>query len=163
MANLLGDIMKKTVFAIAPLALAAACSGGSDSIEPGEWTLTMQMTEVTAANAPAGALEAMQSQPAQTQTQCITPAQAANPDGGLFAPQSNEDCENMDFSMSGGTISLDATCQVPGAGAMEMTMDGTYDRTTLNADLQMVMAQTPMGEMTMSGTMTGERTGDCDA
>lgn len=156
--------MKHLTLAAAPLALLAACSGSDDAIEPGEWTLTMEMTEVEAPNAPPAALEAMRAaQRPQVQTECVTPEQAANPDGGMFAPQSNENCEDMDFTMSGGVISLDANCTVPGAGAMEMTMNGTYDRTSLSTDVEMTMANTPLGPMTMRGRMTGERTGECGA
>lgn len=154
--------MRKLILAAAPLALLAACSGGSDSLEPGEWTLTMEMTEIDAPDAPPAALNAMRQQQAQTQTQCITPAQAANPDGGIFAPQSNENCDDMSFTMSGGEMLLEATCNAPGVGEMEMTIDGTYDRENIDAELEMVMAETPLGPMTMRGTMTGEHTGECD-
>ncbi len=156
--------MKTLFLAAAPLALLAACSGGaSDGVEPGEWTMTMEVTDIEAPDAPPQAIEAMRQQPPQTDTQCITPEQATNMDGGIFAPQNNENCENMTADMSGGELAFSATCAVPGAGSMEMTLDGTYDRETINADMEMVMAQTPMGQITMRGTMTGERTGDCDA
>ena len=52
---------------------------------------------------------------------------------------------------------------IPAAVGVDIGCGMVAMRTSLTADVQMVMAQTPMGEMTMSGTMTGERTGDCDA
>lgn len=148
------------------LAILAACSASSDGIEPGEWEFTTTVDEVSAPGAPPELQAQMQATtpPRNVQTVCVTPEEARNPDGGMFAPQGNEDCENIDFSMTGGRIAMEATCRapgMPGSGAMTMTMNGTYDRTSFNADMDMEMADTPVGTMTMSGAMTGEHKGEC--
>lgn len=148
----------------AAVALLAGCSGSSDGIEPGEWEMTMTVNEIDLPNADEAVRAQMASQtpPPQTTTVCVTPEQARDPDGGMFAPQGNENCEYANFDMSGGNMELEATCEGAGMpGEMHMTINGTYDRTSFTTDMEMeVEAPAPVGAMTMSGTMTGEHKSD---
>ena len=55
--------MKRAIFcaAAAPLAFAAACSGGeqAEGVEPGQWSFTVQVTDVEAPELPPEQLQAM--------------------------------------------------------------------------------------------------------
>lgn len=156
--------MTRLLISSAACALLVACSGGSDGIEPGEWEFTMAIDEISAPEAPEAARAQVEATkpPPQVQTVCVTPEEAADPDGGMFAPQGDDTCQNIDFTMADGRMDMEAQCQAPGMpGQMTMTMDGAYDRTSFTTDLDMEIAETPVGPMTMSGTMTGEHKGDC--
>jgi hypothetical protein len=161
--------MKKFLIAAAPLALLGACSGGgSDSLQAGEWTMTTTMTDIEVPGMPeemvAQMRESMGDQ-ANTDTECITEEEAANPLQGMFS--NNEMGENCDFGEStfeGGVINISATCEAPGGqpGTATMAIEGTYTATTMEAEMSVAVEGGPM-EMNMSGTMSGERTGDCEA
>lgn len=148
--------MTRLLLSGAAIALLSACSGGTE-IEPGEWEMTVAFTEVSMPDAPEGTPE-MPLPPAQTQTVCVTPEQAADPDGGMFTPPGNDGCDYTTRTMSGGNMTIAATCSPPDmvAATITLEMDGTYDRTSFNTDLDMRMSGTPIGDVSMTGTMTGE-------
>jgi hypothetical protein len=162
--------MKKFLIAAAPLALVAACSGGGGDValQPGEWTMTTAMTDIEVPGMPeemvAQMRESMGDQ-TNTETECISDEEAANPLQGMFS--NNEMGENCDFgesSFEGGVININATCEAPGGqpGTATMAIEGTYTATTMDAEMSVNVEGGPM-EMRMSGTMTGERTGECEA
>ena len=131
--------MKKLLIAVAPLALATACSGGSsDELQPGEWTMTSEITEVEIPGMPEEMAAQMREQLAgeqDAQTQCITEEQAANPGGNLFSPEgAAEDCEFGDSTVEGGVININGTCEAPGGqGTATMSIEGTYTPTTMES------------------------------
>ncbi|MBC7986663.1 MAG: DUF3617 domain-containing protein [Sphingomonadaceae bacterium] len=156
--------MTRLMMTCAALALLAACSSGTE-IEPGAWEMTMEIDEVNVPNAPPEAqaqiASGMPTPPAQTI--CITPEEARDPDGGMFAPSNEGGCEFAEREMSGGNISLDATCSGAQFGPAEahITMNGTYERTSFETDLEMEMTMPdPVGEITMSGTVRAEHKSD---
>jgi len=178
----------KTLFAFAaPIALLGACSsgGGADAdgdgeitseeaqaemegaamnITPGQWEATVQLTEFDIPQMPEEVRGMMQEQmgQAQTNTSCITPEEAANPEANMFG-DGNDDCTYSDFNMSGGTILIAGSCQAPGMpGAMTMRMEGSYTSTTYDMTMNMNMDTGPAGPMSMAGQVTGRFVGpDC--
>jgi len=174
----------KTLFAFAaPIALLGACSsGGADadgdgeitsdevqaemeaaaiSITPGQWETTVQLTEFDMPQMPEEARGMMQQQMgrAQTNTSCITPEEAADPEANMFG-DGNDDCTYTDFTMSGGTILIAGSCQAQGMpGAMTMRMEGSYTPTSYDMTMNMDMESGPAGPMTMAGQVTGRFAG----
>ena len=160
--------MKKLLIAAAPLALLGACSGGSsDGLQAGEWTMTTTMTDIEMPGMPEEMVAQMREQmgdQAETSTRCITEEEAADPGANLFAPEdASEDCDFSESTVEGGVINIAGTCEAPnGQGNATMAIEGTYTATTMEAELSVNVEGGPM-EMTMSGTMNAERTGDCAA
>jgi hypothetical protein len=164
--------MKRLVLWAPSLALLAACSGGgSDQIEPGMWETTTRMTEVEMPGMPPAMAEAMKAQLAnqtQTQSQCITPEQAANPAGKMLNPGGgNQGCTFADSTFSGGVIRVRGTCPGPnGQGQATMSLEGTYTARTMEGRISAEVtapAGQPAGpqNIRMSGTLASRRTGDC--
>ena len=165
--------MKRLVLWAPSLALLAACSGGSDQIQPGMWETTSRMTEVEIPGMPPAVAEQMKAQMAnqtQTQSQCITPEQAANPAGNMLnAGGDAQGCQFSDSTFSGGVIRVRGTCPGPaGAGTANMSWEGTYTATTMEGRIT-AEVQAPPGaqggpqNIRMSGTLASRRTGDCPA
>lgn len=159
--------MKRAIFlAAAPLALAA-CSGGDQAeqgVEPGQWRFTVQVTDVEAPELAPEQLQAMlaQQQQSQSMTQCFTEAQARNLDTSTAALSGNEDCEFSESSFADGEIRVRGSCAIPNAPQpATLEMDGSYDRTSMDIDMRMVMAESPIGPMTTHLEMTGTHEGEC--
>jgi len=164
----------KRLLLLAPVAaLAAGCSGGADQIQPGQWETTIQFTSIDIPGAPPGAAEQMRQMMGQPQTrsECITPEQAANPAGNLANPGGDSgDCEFSEQTFAGGAIRMRGTCTPAGQGTVQMSMEGTYTATTMQADITSEVTP-PAGAGTnggpqairMSGTFSSRRTGDCPA
>ena len=160
--------MKLLVLAAAPLALLVGCSGPSDGVEPGQWEFTVRPVSMEAPEAPEEVRQAMQAQldseQAQTTSECITPAEAASFADSLGRFSGNDDCDIEESDVGDGNIMMRGTCTVPGAaGSSPITMDGSYERESLQADITLEMNAPPLGPVTILAEMTGERTGDCDA
>ena len=167
--------MKRLVLWAPSLARLAACSGGgSDQIQPGMWETTTRMTEVEVPGMPPAIAEQMKAQmanQAQTQSQCITPEQAANPAGNMLNQGSDaQGCNFADSTFAGGRINVRGTCPGPGGqGSATMTWEGTYTATEMTGRIT-ANVQAPAGaagagpqEIRMSGTLSSRRTGDCPA
>ena len=167
--------MKRLVWWAPSLALiAAACSGGgSDQIQPGMWETTSRMTDVQMPRMPPAMAEQMKAQMASqtnTQSQCITPEQAANPAGNMLNQGGEaQGCQFADSTFADGRINVRGTCPGPGgAGRATMAWEGTYTATTMEGRIT-AEVQAPAGaaggpqNIRMSGTLSSRRTGDCPA
>lgn len=153
--------MTRLMISGAALALLAGCSQGYE-IQPGEWEMTMEVDELSVPGADPAMRQQIESQlpPPETTTVCISEAEARDPDGGLFA-QGSEDCEAEEFRMADGTMELDATCtgaELP--GEMRMRLNGSYELTSIETDLEMEVEVPQLGTMTMTGTMNAEHQSD---
>jgi hypothetical protein len=153
----------------APLGLLFACSGSAVSLQPGQWESTVRFSNIEMPGAPPEALaqmRAMLGQP-RTNSECMTAAQAANPMGSLMNPGGSAgECQFPENTFAGGAIRVRATCTAAGRGTMNMTLQGSYTATTMEAQVTSDI-QAPPGlkngpqSIRMTGTMTGRRTGDC--
>lgn len=162
--------MKKLALFTPAIVLAAACSGSAVSLQPGQWETTMQFSSIEVPGVPEAQLapmRAMMGQP-QAHSECMTPEQAANPAGNMLNPGgSGQNCTFTENTFSGGTIRVHGTCQQPGRGSAQMTLDGTYTATTMTARITSRVTPPPgtpgPQSVSMSGTLNGRRTGDCAA
>jgi hypothetical protein len=159
--------MHKLLIAAVPLALLAACSGDADGgVEPGQWEFTVVAAGFDAPDAPPAAVQAMerqmQSQQPQIVQECFTPAQARNFAQSLNSFSGNDDCEITDTEAGEGELMIRGTCNIPGAASPgQLTMEGTYDRTSLTSDIVMAMDAPPLGAVTVTARMTGQHQGEC--
>ncbi len=160
----------RILLAAAPIAMLAACSGASetDGVEPGQWEFTVSATGVEAPDAPQAAMQAMeaqlQSQPDQTTTECFSDAEAENFAGNLSRFSGNDNCEITNSEVGDGEILIEGTCNVPGAAEPSaLVMRGTYDRTSVQATVNLDMNAPPLGDVTIEAELQGEHQGECDA
>jgi hypothetical protein len=163
--------MKKLVLLAPTAALLFACSGSSGvSIQPGQWETTIHFTQIDMPGAPeamVAPLRAAMSTP-RTESYCMSPEQAANPTGAIVDPSGPANaCQYGDSTFANGVIRVRGTCQDPTRGRMEITLDGTFTATTMEARMTTAM-QPPAGRpgpqsVTLSGTYASRRTGDCTA
>ena len=164
--------MKRFMLCLPALALAAACGagGGSDQIQPGMWETTTKMTEVEIPGAPPEMqkqMKAMMANQVQTQSQCITPEQAANPAGNMLNQGSDaQGCTFDRSTFAGGEINVRGRCPGPnGQGSATMTWEGDYTATEMSGRVtaEVEGGSGPVQQLRMSGTLTSRRTGDCPA
>ncbi|MEQ9663363.1 MAG: DUF3617 domain-containing protein [Parasphingopyxis sp.] len=146
---------------VAGLALAACSSGGGDNLQPGEWELTLDVTE---ANLPGAPEEMQQELIAELNRElamdpvCISEEDSAEPTPELFIPNEAEsECDFEGSTVENGEISISGTCDGEGG---TLTIEGTYDATSMTATME---AELRDGNEVLQFTadMTGERSGDC--
>jgi hypothetical protein len=158
--------MKRLMLIAPAIVVAAACSGGTSTIQPGNWEMTTRFTTVEIPGMPEAMAKQMQSQLAnqsQTQTRCITPAEAANPTGGMMGSQNPQGCQFSEQTFSGGVIRVRGTCPGPNnQGQIRMSWEGSYTQTSMQGNITTEITGGPQGQnMRMAGTLTSRRTGDC--
>ncbi|MDG2004168.1 MAG: DUF3617 domain-containing protein [Novosphingobium sp.] len=164
-------------------ALAVSACGGGDTIEaenesveavaekvakadvrpnPGRWESKMKIVKMELPGLPAEAQGMMKSQLGKvtTSASCLTKEEAEKSEQDLFMPPKTSDCKYNSFSMGGGKLEADMTCQENGS-AQAMKMSGTYSE---NAYAMQVSADGKIGDQAMSMAMEVEskRVGDCD-
>ena len=160
--------MKRFAVLTPSILLIAACSGGSDTLQPGQWETTVQIANVEVPGAPPEVAEqmAMLLRQAQTESHCLTPEQAADPTAGMANPTGRaEGCTFSERTFSGGRIHVVSSCPAPaGQGEVRSTLEGTYTPTNMEAQMNV---EGPSGmpgtqqTVRLTGTMTSRRTGDC--
>ena len=165
--------------AAAPALLLIACGdgpgggggGSAVALQPGQWETTVQFTSIEIPGAPQEAvaqMREMMSRP-QTRSECITPEQAANPTGNMMSAGGGSNCQFGESTFAGGAIRVRGTCQQPGQGSAQMSMDGSYTATTMQAQISSEVQAPPSApkggpqSVRMSGTFTSRRTGECAA
>lgn len=165
--------MKRLLILAPAAALAAGCSGNADQIQPGQWETSVQFSSIEVPGMPPEAAESMRQMMARPRTtqECITPEQAANPTGNLANVGGGPgNCEFGEQTFSGGTMRMRATCRQADQTSMQMSMDGTYTATTMQANITSEVtppaAATAAGapqQVRMRGTFSSRRIGDCPA
>ena len=141
--------------------VAAAMGGSAPSFQPGRWESTMKIEQMDIPGMPpqARAMMMKSSAMARVVSVCISPQEAAKPDGHFFNHgQSN--CTYDHFSMDDGKLDATMTCEGR-TGKRTMTMNGTFspDQYELHTTSQ---EQMPGGQtMNMAMTVTSHRVGDC--
>lgn len=147
---------------------------GAQSLQPGQWEMTSQMTAVEIPGAPPEVQAQMRAQQGRTQTDrtCITPEQASNPlrqfRESMTGPGAG--CQTSEDVFAGGVIRIRTTCQRPGGaqGSAQVTMEGTFTATTLAATVAISaqganVAGPGTTAMRVSTNLRGRRIGDCPA
>lgn len=177
--------MKKLLVSVAVLGLIGGCSDkGADhdgdgkitaeevaeemnrvTLEPGEWENTVEIVDVKIDGLPdgmpAGVMDKMMGK-VTTSKSCITEEEAAKPGAQFFAAQEKTNCEVKKFSMSGGAVSSEMSCNNMGGapGNMTMTMDGQYGPSSYDMTMNMIGGAAGM-KMNISAKSNGKRIGSC--
>lgn len=133
-------------------------------LKPGQWEGRFTVKDIDMANmpgAPADMKDRMKSMMSQTALKyCVTPEQAANPSGEMFAGQENKNCTYGGFEAKGGTVKGQVSCKSEG-GTMNATMSGTYAPEQYAMDMDMKMEGGPSNmSMAMTARSEGKWIGD---
>jgi hypothetical protein len=118
----------------------------------GNWEVKMEM-----------AMEGMpQAMPPMTMTQCVTPAEAEDPQ--KMVPQGpgrgmNSDCKMTDYKFADGKASWTMTCG--GANPMTGTGEFVYTENSYTGTMKMTMSRGGGPAQTMTMKYSGKRLGDC--
>ena len=156
----------------ASVAEAHQASEKVETITPGQWTVTTEITEV---RLPAVAEEDRQMADAmaqqmkgrtQTQTSCVSPEQARGPSSALIGGTANGACSFETFSLLRGALNAVMTCRKEvDPGQMVVATSGTYggDKVDLESvtRVEETLDQPKDKALRIVSTVTGRRTGDC--
>ena len=156
----------KRLILLAPalLLLGAFADTQTGTIQPGQWETTTRFTSFEAPGIPEQAARDLQAhtigQP-QTETRCITPADAADPLGDMMGARNIQNCQFSEAIFSGGRIHVRGIC--PGSdeqSPVSMLWEGSYTDTSMDGNFTTeIMGDPP--PMRMSGTIASRRIGDC--
>lgn len=141
---------------------AEAAKGGPIALTPGNWDYNIRFTEFDmGGDLPPDARAMVQGMMAKpiTISHCLTPEEAAKNDATAFTGEAMKDCTISKFDRSGGNIDMAMACVTEGM-TRNMTMKGSFTATSYTLAMDQSMTGGP-APMTMKGTMTGKRTGDC--
>ena len=92
----------------------------------------------------------------------LTQDEADKPDAGFFSGEKNDDCTYDEFDRSGGKLKLRMTCDTDeSGGSAKIAMDGKFGRDSFTMTMSNVISGSENGDVTMKGTISGKRIGDC--
>ena len=142
------------------LSLGAFAEDEIGTIQPGQWETTARFTSFEAPGIPDQAARDLQThmvgQP-QTETRCITPAEAADPMGAW----NTRNCQFSEAIFSGGRIHVRGIC--PGAdeqSSVSLLWEGSYTDTSMDVNFTTeIMGDPP--PVHIAGTLMSRRIGDC--
>ena len=142
---------------------AEAASGGEMKMRAGQWENTIEFTEFDIPGVPASMKQMMAEQlgSAITTKSCITQEEVDKPDAGFFGGEKNDNCTYEEFDRSGDRMSLKMTCAMDGGGTTKVAMDGEFSEESFTLTMDNTMSGTQAGDVTMKGTVSGKRIGDC--
>jgi len=153
------------------LAGVAACSGGGEEsankvdpaslrLEPGEWELTSEITNLSIAEQGSAAVPMKVGMKTTTKS-CITAEQVEQPQPTLFS-SSKDTCSYKNFYMSRGRLVASMSCKQPGtANEVLMTVEGKYTNTAMDVSIEMATSLAGPGDVKVNSKLSGRRLGDC--
>lgn len=129
---------------VAALVTAVAAHAQSPR-QDGQWEVKIEMS-----------MPGLPEMPPMTQTQCITPEEARNPQKALpqGGPGDQSNCKISDYKTTGNKVTWSLKCEGP--PPMSGTGDFTYVGDTYTGTFKM-----DMGGQTMTVKYAGKRLGDC--
>jgi hypothetical protein len=180
--------MTKMLLAVAGLVLLAGCGGKEDvnltnaSIEetakaadkvtmlrPGQWETKIKIVSANLVSATGGnaavakAVTAKMVGQENISSQCITPAQAAQPPVEMITGDNSPNCKFDSFALKDGKLASKLSCGKMGeAGAMVMTTSGNFGGDSYALDTAMTIAS-PVGKIDIKALNSAKRIGDCKA
>ena len=139
-------------------------NGGAMEMKPGEWEVKIDFSAIEGAGIPEAAKAAIKEQIGKgvTSKSCLTKEEAAKPGAGLFGSPKDSNCTFAKFDRTGNKLSIDMTCK-PSGMTLKSKMDGSFGAENYLMTMEQTMEGLPTGAITMTGTITGKRLGDCPA
>lgn len=144
-------LLAASIAGTSSLLLAAS----SPTIQPGEWEIHTQVTDVRMPGVTPQMLAMMKTK--QTIRHCVSAKEAAMGPRDMLN-QTKGNCSFTRYTMTGGSI--DGAMQCTGKGAMKMTVKGSFTPTSYSTVANMEMTM-PQGRMTMTSTGQGKLLGPC--
>jgi Protein of unknown function (DUF3617) len=128
---------------------------------PGRWETSVKVEKMAITGVPPQLQGAMGKSMGAIQNiaSCLTPEQVNRPNAGFFGSHETG-CTYQHFTMSGGQIDAEMTCNRPNM-QMHMTMKGAYGEDTYAIAVTNEGTLAPGKTMSTSMTMTSHRVGDC--
>jgi hypothetical protein len=158
---------------IAAIAITAACSKGPEQRQPGMYETTAKITSLQLTGAPPEVQARANTQVGQSRStsECLTAEQARDPLAQMRQMMAQQgataNCRFSDQTFSGGTIRVHATCPAAAGGSAEVSLEGSFTETTMQATMTM-NAQGPASAampgvtgMRIVAESMSRRTGDC--
>ena len=144
-------------------AVVDAAADDAVQLRAGQWENTIEFTEFDVPGVPQSMKDMLTKQMGRSITTkaCITQDQAEKPDAGFFGGEKNENCTYDTFDRTGNNLSLRMTCDAGNGGTARFSMDGEYDADSFILRMDNVISGTEAGDVTMKGTITGKRIGEC--
>lgn len=142
---------------------AEIANGPAVQMRPGQWEQTFEFTDVEMPDMPQELRDGMSGAMGRTftTTVCMSEEDVADPDPEMFSGEMNDDCTYDRFDRSGNRMELTMTCDSGAGGASTMVMEGEFGEEEYSFQMSNMVSGSPMGDMTMSGTMSARRIGDC--
>jgi len=132
-----------------------------DILTPGQWELAQVTRSITGGNVTPEMRTALVGKTVAYDA-CIPADEAAAPDANFFAGGSTNECKYTDHDWKNGKVSATIACNAT-PGTITMTMNGTYDPTTMVADATMTTRGAESGDITQNVQLKGRRLGVCRA
>ncbi len=135
-------------------------------LEPGQWETRVSVSDIAMPDMPAGVGDqvkaAMKTQANTAITSCITPEQAANPEGKVFGGGEGQ-CRYRRFVMAAGRIDAEMDCSGAGGRAVTLKTEGSFTPTSFEVENAMRMGGVGAPAMSMKAKVSGRRIGQCPA
>ena len=138
--------------------------GDADYVRPGKWVTSITIDEINIPGMPPEFAAKMKQQKvaARDVESCLTPEQAKQPKGGMFAGI-DKSCRYERFAMKGGKIEAAMRC-TQNQTVQTMTMTGNYTPERYDMNLSSEVGGTgPQSGTTMKMKVAARRVGECDA
>lgn len=134
-------------------------------LSPGQWQMTMRITEMKIPGMPPEVAGRMKSAMGEARTfdHCVTEEEAKKPKEDFFSGDKSAACRYDSFTMGGGKMAMVMQCNHD-TGKQVVKMDGTYGSDSYHMVMASEMtgkAGSPVGGMTFNATMDAKRTGVC--
>jgi hypothetical protein len=152
-------------FAIIPLCLVAACSGGEEkkaeaagAMQAGQWETTSEVISFKSTDKATPALKAAAGDKS-TAPACIEEKDAKKPEPELFAGEGYE-CKYKSDYIRNGRINASLDCKRDAIkGDIMMTVQGSYTGDSFQATVDTISYLPGEGDFQMSSKIAGRRTG----
>ncbi len=127
----------------------------------GRWESTLSIENMEFPDMPPETQELMREhmKTSRTSFTCLTPEEAAKPDAEFF--QQDSGCTYDNFSMAGGKIAADMTCNHDG-GVQQINLSGTYGEESYTMNVSSTGKVGNGMPMSMAMSLASRRVGECD-
>ncbi len=144
-------------------ATAEMQQGPDIAMNPGKWEQSVRFTDIDIPGAPQAMKDMMRQNMSATVSSdtCLSQEEVAEPTADFFAGKGNGDCKYDEFDRTGGHMKMRMTCTDPQAGKSEVSMEGDFGAESYSFDIASTMHNSDVGTMSMKGTVSGKRVGEC--
>ncbi len=142
---------------------AEVADGPAVAMRAGRWEHTVQFSELNVPGVPAGMEDMVKQQMGSgiTTSRCMTEEEVNRPNADFFGGEKQQNCTYEEFDRSGNRMTLRMTCDAGNGAKANVAMDGEFGSDSFELQLDNTVTGSPAGDVTMKGTISGKRIGDC--